>query len=529
MRLERLCGLWVGFLVLFVLVFGRGVLYSQDSLRRYMDYNQLNVMEKPDKRTILPYRLQPALSSEQIKTAEDSLKRTKSSISKAIFDLNNGNLSTALFYIHDALTFCPKNEVRAYAIATSYYGLIQIKAGNYSKAAKALNSVDTVFRALDDLYLLAFHNNNLGIFARKFTNIKIADSCFNRSLLLSRVIDDKAGIAKSLNYLSTGNASYERKTAYLNEAIDINKRGSDIHSLAENYINLAKLLSSAGNYSKAHDYLDLSYNILKESKPTELIVSLYETRSKTYSLQGLFQKAYESLLLANSIKESLADKGVTGDIEEVIQSRVISKINYELDIQKKESNIRRLTLILTIAVSLFVLLLIVSSYIYYVITNRRKMLYLRSKQIIIEKEKELIDNELVNVATYMNSRSEMLENIQNSLSRAYKLPENEIAQEVRKINIYIRNLQTTNEDVESVMKKIEKINRSFIVKLSKLHPNLTKNDKKIALLLRANLSTKQISTLMDCSPKSVNMARYRMRTNMGISSEINLVSYLKSL
>ena len=123
----------------------------------------------------------------------------------------------------------------------------------------------------------------------------------------------------------------------------------------------------------------------------------------------------------------------------------------------------------------------------------------------------------------------MLDNIQNSLTKAYKLPEKEIAGEVRKINMHIKNLQTKNEDVESVMSKIENINRSFVLKLSELHPDLTRNDKKIALLLRANLTTKQIATLMDCSPKSVNMARYRMRTHLNLTSDTNLVSYLKSL
>ena len=77
--------------------------------------------------------------------------------------------------------------------------------------------------------------------------------------------------------------------------------------------------------------------------------------------------------------------------------------------------------------------------------------------------------------------------------------------------------------------KIEKINEGFIARLSQNHPDLTKNDKNIALFLRANLSTKQIATLMDCSPKSVNMARYRMRTHLSLNSDTNLVEYLKSL
>jgi DNA-binding CsgD family transcriptional regulator len=135
----------------------------------------------------------------------------------------------------------------------------------------------------------------------------------------------------------------------------------------------------------------------------------------------------------------------------------------------------------------------------------------------------------VNIATYLNSRNEILRNIQLGLSKAYKLQENEIAQEVRKINLYVKNLLTSNDDVEGIIKKTEKINEEFVSKLTTLHPEITKNEKNIALMLRAGLSTKQIATLLDCNPKSVNMARYRMRTHLGMESDQNLTDYLKSL
>ena len=150
-RWYKLCGFRLPIVLLFVILSSE-LLYSQDSINRYLDNNELHLLERSDKRSILPYKLSPAFINEEVKTAEDSLMRTKNSISKAITELHTGNLAMALFSIHDALTFCPKNEIRTYAIANSYYGLIQIKAGNYSKAVKALNNVDTLFRKLDDLY-----------------------------------------------------------------------------------------------------------------------------------------------------------------------------------------------------------------------------------------------------------------------------------------------------------------------------------------------------------------------------------------
>ncbi len=503
--------------------------FSQDTTRTDREINQLNLINNSGKRSVLPHRIQPTASTGDIKDFNDSLNRAKHSISRTITNLNDGNLAMALFYVHDAITYCPVSEVRTNTIALSYYGIVQVKLGNHSKAVNALNKCDSIFNTLGDLNLLAFQNRNLGIFAKRFSNIKVADAYFNKSLAISRITGDQAGIAEALDYLSQGNSSNEQKTDYLKEAIEINKSRDDKQSTAGNYINMANVLSNSGNYGQAHKYLDLSYEIVKSCKSGDLLLNHHEVRSRVYALQGNFRQAYESLKLMDEIKEEFHNRNNIGDIEDLIQNRIISKKNYELDLQRKELDIKRLNLSLTIAISLFALTLLLSLYIYYVINSRRKLLFLKSKQALIEKEKEYIDNELVNVATYVNSRNEMLDNIQNSLTKAYKLPEKEIAAEIRKINMHIRNLQTKNEDVESVMSKIEKINKSFVLKLSELHPDLTKNDKKIALLLRANLSTKQIATLMDCSPKSVNMARYRMRTHLNLASDTNLVTYLKSL
>jgi DNA-binding CsgD family transcriptional regulator len=504
------------------------LLFSQDTTKADREINQLNLINSRGY-TVLPHRLQPTAFSGEIKDHNDSLNRAKSSISRTITNLNDGNLAMALFYVHDAITYCPESEVRTYAIALSYHGVVQVKLGNHTKAVNSLNRCDSIFSSLGDLNLIAFQNRNLGIFAKRFSNVNVADAYFNKSLALSRVTGDQTGIAETLNYLSQGSATNEQKRAYLKEAIEINIRRDDKQSTAANYINMANVLSSSGSYGEAHKYLDLSYEIVKNCKSGELILNHHEVRSRVYALQGDFRKAYESSELMNKIKEEYNSRNNIGDIEDVIQNRIISSKNYELNLQRKELDIKRLNLSLTIAISLFAVTLLLSLYIYYIINSRRKLLFLKSKQVLIEKEKEFIDKELVNVATYVNSRNEMLDNIQNSLTRAYKLPEKEIASEIRKINMYIRNLQTKNEDVESIMNKIEKINRGFVMRISELHPDLTRNDKKIALLLRANLSTKQIATLMDCSPKSVNMARYRMRTHLNLSSDTNLVAYLKSL
>jgi tetratricopeptide (TPR) repeat protein/DNA-binding CsgD family transcriptional regulator len=512
-----------------VILLSPGALYSQDTSRADRNINKIDLVKSdPRGRSMLPQRLLPTAGI-NVENYKDSLARAQSSVSKTITNLRVGNIAMALFYIHDAILYCPGKEIRTYTIAHSYYAIIQIKLGNYSTAVNALNMCDTTYQKMGDLNLMAFHSNNMGLFYRKFKTKPLAEEYFSRAYNIAKAVDDKEIIALSLNNLSQGTASIEKRESYLKEAIDINKQIGNSYNLAENYLNYAKIYLISGRYPDAMRFVDMTTSISQESSYNELLFNSYELRSEIYAAMGNYRQAYESNRKMSEIKEKIEGIQSIGDVENIIQNRILSKKNFELNLQKKELDIKKLNQTLIVTISLLVITLLLLLYIYFFINSRRKLQCLESKHLLIEQEKRYADSELVNIATYLSSRNELLDNIQSSLAKTYKLPEKEIISEIRKINLHIRNLQTKNSDVESVMVKIGKINEDFISKISDNHPDLTKNDKNIALFLRANLSTKQIATLMDCSPKSVNMARYRMRTHLNLNSDINLVEYLKSL
>ena len=61
------------------------------------------------------------------------------------------------------------------------------------------------------------------------------------------------------------------------------------------------------------------------------------------------------------------------------------------------------------------------------------------------------------------------------------------------------------------------------------HPNLTKGERNLALLIRGGMSTKEISMLLGLETKTINMNRYRLRKALGIPQDADLHDYLTSL
>jgi len=65
--------------------------------------------------------------------------------------------------------------------------------------------------------------------------------------------------------------------------------------------------------------------------------------------------------------------------------------------------------------------------------------------------------------------------------------------------------------------------------LKKVHPNLSPNDIKLCAYLRLNLSSKEIAPLLNISARSVEIKRYRLRKELGLEHNINLVDYILKL
>lgn len=71
--------------------------------------------------------------------------------------------------------------------------------------------------------------------------------------------------------------------------------------------------------------------------------------------------------------------------------------------------------------------------------------------------------------------------------------------------------------------------KDFLKKVKLNHTNLTPNDLKLCAYLRLNLSSKEIAPLLNISPKSVEVKRYRLRKKMGLPHEDNLTDYILKL
>jgi phosphate/sulfate permease len=141
------------------------------------------------------------------------------------------------------------------------------------------------------------------------------------------------------------------------------------------------------------------------------------------------------------------------------------------------------------------------------------------------KRKEFMD-----IALNISEQISFLEKISSGINEAMKTTDNEEReQRLNKLSTIIKQKMSFPQEKKEFYIQIEEIHKDFHLKLKTSFPDLTNLEKRLAGLLRLNLSTKEISTLLNISPKSVEVARYRLKKKMNLDKDKTLNNFINNL
>jgi DNA-binding CsgD family transcriptional regulator len=159
--------------------------------------------------------------------------------------------------------------------------------------------------------------------------------------------------------------------------------------------------------------------------------------------------------------------------------------------------------------------------------SRQKLQQLKNE--MLEAELENKKNELVKQTSaltrkgiVMNTLLEELEHQKNMLGDRYPA----------KLYVRIRSLMEKEQSVHNDWIAFETYfntaHQNFIEQFRKQYTDITTGDLRICCLLRMNLSTKEIASILNISVRAVELRRYRLRKRIGLDSDTNLVDFLLS-
>jgi len=167
--------------------------------------------------------------------------------------------------------------------------------------------------------------------------------------------------------------------------------------------------------------------------------------------------------------------------------------------------------------------------------NRRKM---RQKELQrvqesrehLERELAMRHKELSTTTLQLLNKNQLLDNLHDQVAALQKstatAPQHGAKQQLLEMQQLIRSDARTSKDWEHFKFAFEGVHPGFLGTLKRNNPNLTAHELRILSMLKVNLNTQQIASILGISPDSVKKARYRIRKKIELPQGQKLIDFV---
>lgn len=162
----------------------------------------------------------------------------------------------------------------------------------------------------------------------------------------------------------------------------------------------------------------------------------------------------------------------------------------------------------------------------------------------LEKEKEMIrlrneklrnemkhkEKELASSTMHILHKNDFLIKIKDELQKARNIESQGVLD--KKINSVIRQIdKDIDNDAhwEIFEKHLEQVHDDFLNRLNAEHSELSAREMRLAAYLRMNMTSKEIASLMNITPRAVENNRYKLRKKLDLEQGDNLVDYIMKI
>lgn len=459
----------------------------------------------------------------------------------------NGNYDLALESYLNAENYLDYNDTTGLAdyninMASMYFSL-----DNSYKAHLFNDLAYKIYKGARDSVGMSWCLNLRGLIFAHEKKYEKAQLAMDSSLLLHEMMNNEYGIHILANNIASIPGNEYDKIIKLKETINYNKKRRNKWALAENYNNMGLLHLRIGELDKAKTYLkeamsladSLHANVIKRDNLTYLAqIAVQENK---------YKDAYEDYLEIERINDLINTVDKVRQIEDEAQAR--KQIVHKLNIEKKDLQLRtaqQKSLIFFISLILIIIIIMLVIRIYHLRKVNRLIEKAESeKQRKVELKKQLEykedviinQNEILNISKkemtdlvyFIKSKDKLLENVMSMLQDAQKKSVEDPKMKIKSIIALIKNFREKELKTDLFINEINKNEQAFLDRLKLAHEDLSKNEIVLATLLRIGLSSKEIALLIESNPKTVNMARYRLRKKLNLETDESLVSYFESL
>lgn len=342
------------------------------------------------------------------------------------------------------------------------------------------------------------------------------------TIQISRILSNIGSVYEDL-------ADYRAAGQYFHQSLLLNDSVNYPHERVIQLNNLGDVAYKQGHFIEAIQWTERALALAQSLQDNYEIRSALRDLGQLHAAQGKHQQAYAYLDSAVTYyKKIYSEDGL----------KQIARLEAFFESEKKEKEIRLLEKdrrISQLIISLFIACLI-SFIIIGVMLYLRQQGYLRQKQELFAAQEKLMkaqledkSRSLTSYSLHLMEKNQLLQQLQNEIK---SLSRHETKNPKRQLKTLSRNIDVNlshEKDWNSFRLAFEAVHPSFFKELSQQNSQLTHADLKLAALMKMNLDSREIATILNISSDSLRVAQYRLRKKLDLEKGIKLSSFLHTI
>jgi tetratricopeptide (TPR) repeat protein len=290
----------------------------------------------------------------------------------------HGSLDKALNYYISALHIYEElNNKEGIASSKNNIATLYSVKKDFPQALKYLEESNTVFNELNDEEKIIGSLNNLG---NIYTEMQMYEKAlqyytdaYNRSEKAGKSFGDPLNNIGNLHFRQK---DYPLAIEYYEKALIKERESNNKNAMLNVLTNLAVTYTKSKQSKKAEAYLNEAFSLCNEIQAYSYLPTLYKTQAENLALMGNMNDAYETQLKYDEAREMIFGEESTRNIAQMELRLAFHEKEKELDILRKEDEIKTLELKNTRLIVIMIILtgMVTVGILNYVFLSKKKIL-----------------------------------------------------------------------------------------------------------------------------------------------------------
>lgn len=453
---------------------------------------------------------------------------------KSSINHSMGNYNIAYQHALDAVRILEQMD-RPVRLADALLKLsdVEVSLKEFVKAIEHSIMALTIYRQAGDLMYQAQVLSNLGDLYLETGDKTAAYDHLQAAVQMADSAGNESIRAAALNNLGRWHKSNEQYSNALNsyeQALEISTRIGDTHGEVQSLLLLGELRNQTQDYGMAIQTLGQAIDLAttgsftpEKSEALRLRASAWEqTGSPGMAIADFKQhKVLSDSLFASERLRQIEELRIIYETEKKDQEIELQKFEIELLAEKQRNNRFSIALLIILLVSV-----ITTAFLIYQ-NFRQKFKRHRLEAETTRQMLGLKKRELTTQVLHITQKNDLLKELKEIVTDGKKKePDSAVIRQL----LGKLNMDAANENSWDRFRiYFDELHLGFEEKIRQMAPDISSGELRLVSLIKMNLNSQEIASVLNISGEGIKKARYRLRKKLGLETGGSLEEFLSAL